>query len=32
MFPRQEQTYLAINLADINKTDLEIVKLPLEVL
>jgi hypothetical protein len=32
MFPRQEQTYLAVDLTDINKADLEIAKLPLEVL
>ena len=28
----QEQTYLAVDLADVNKADLEIAELPLEVL
>jgi hypothetical protein len=32
MFPRQERTYLAIDLVDINKADPEIAELPLEVL
>jgi hypothetical protein len=32
MFFSQERIYLAVNSADVNKVDPEIVKLPLEVL
>jgi hypothetical protein len=32
MLPSQERTYFTVDLADVNKADLEIVELPLEVL
>jgi hypothetical protein len=32
MLPSQERTYFAVDLADVNEADLEIVELPLEVL